>query len=48
MEKDLPSLLAKWLSARSVPSQACLGLGLVLLAASVLKIPVVAGFSASD
>ncbi|WP_292711032.1 hypothetical protein [Mesorhizobium sp.] len=43
MEKGLPSLLAEWLSARPVPSQAGLGLGLVLLANSVLKTPVVAG-----
>jgi hypothetical protein len=43
LEKDLSSCLAKWLSAQTVLSQACLGLGLVLLAVSVLKSLVIAG-----
>ncbi|WP_210163887.1 hypothetical protein [Mesorhizobium sp. L48C026A00] len=43
MEKGLSSCLAIWPSAQTVFSQACLGLGLVLLAVSVLKTPVVAG-----
>ncbi|WP_189644466.1 hypothetical protein [Mesorhizobium sp. M9A.F.Ca.ET.002.03.1.2] len=47
MEKGLSSLLAKWLSAHPVPSPACLGLVLALLAVSVLKTPAVAGVFAS-
>ncbi|CAH2398398.1 hypothetical protein MES5069_20085 [Mesorhizobium escarrei] len=43
MEKGLSSCLAVWPSAQTVLSQACLGLGLVLLAVRVLKTPVVAG-----
>ncbi|MER8435599.1 hypothetical protein NKH36_01710 [Mesorhizobium sp. M1312] len=43
MEKDLSSCLAKWPPAQTVLPQACLGLGLVLLAVSVLKTLVIAG-----
>jgi hypothetical protein len=37
LEKGLSSCLAIWPSAQTVLSQACLGLGLVLLAAGIIS-----------